>query len=376
MTKTRLGLRLQPLDVLFFRDGRPFEAGMRASGGLPRPQTLAGALRSHLWRELGIDFGEMRNALKKSDGDVPAAAESLLGENAWAAGIRTAGPWLWSDGSKKGIPPEGPLVPAPADLLSLKNEEKSLIRAAPRKKSPDGWAPASAGMLPLWHGEQGSIEAANGFLTSQGLETYLAGGTPDSKDLIGEEALYTWEDRTGVGIDADRRRAEDHMLYSVRFLRLREGVSLYAEIEIPSERSDEARSLLNRAILPFGGEGRRVELVVEDEPFAWPSPGGAGDGALALLVTPGIFLGEERWRPDARELPGIVSAAVPGSEAISGWDMARKRPKPTRHAVRAGSVYFFEKDCCQNQGAFVRLCGHEESDALGYGLALKGVWKS
>ena len=36
-----LGLRLEPLDTLFFRDGRPFDAAARASGGLPQPQPLA-----------------------------------------------------------------------------------------------------------------------------------------------------------------------------------------------------------------------------------------------------------------------------------------------------------------------------------------------
>ena len=34
----RVGLCLNPLDVLFFRDGRPFEAASRAYGGLPLPR--------------------------------------------------------------------------------------------------------------------------------------------------------------------------------------------------------------------------------------------------------------------------------------------------------------------------------------------------
>ena len=34
-------LRLDALDVLFFRDGRPFAASARASTGLPTPQTVA-----------------------------------------------------------------------------------------------------------------------------------------------------------------------------------------------------------------------------------------------------------------------------------------------------------------------------------------------
>ena len=40
---SRIGLILEPLDVLFFRDGRPFEAGIRVGGQAIMPQTLAGA---------------------------------------------------------------------------------------------------------------------------------------------------------------------------------------------------------------------------------------------------------------------------------------------------------------------------------------------
>ena len=53
---TRLGLRLDPLDVLFFRDGRPFGESTRAEGSLPVPQTLAGALRTALLTRAGFDL--------------------------------------------------------------------------------------------------------------------------------------------------------------------------------------------------------------------------------------------------------------------------------------------------------------------------------
>ena len=49
----RVGLCLNPLDVLFFRDGRPFEAASRAYGGLPLPRTFAGALRTACSSRLG-----------------------------------------------------------------------------------------------------------------------------------------------------------------------------------------------------------------------------------------------------------------------------------------------------------------------------------
>ena len=52
----RVGLCLNPLDVLFFRDGRPFEAASRAYGGLPLPRTFAGALRTALLQQAGFNL--------------------------------------------------------------------------------------------------------------------------------------------------------------------------------------------------------------------------------------------------------------------------------------------------------------------------------
>src|SRR5262245_53965921 len=77
-TAARAGLCLEPLDTLFFRDGRPFDAANRVSGGLPQPQPLAGALRTallaqhgfrfeHLWRDLrgqpGVPSDQLRELL-------------------------------------------------------------------------------------------------------------------------------------------------------------------------------------------------------------------------------------------------------------------------------------------------------------------------
>src|SRR5260370_1121735 len=56
---TWIGLRLDPLDTLFFRDGRPFDAASRASGGLPLPQTFAGAVRTYLLARAGFDFAAL-----------------------------------------------------------------------------------------------------------------------------------------------------------------------------------------------------------------------------------------------------------------------------------------------------------------------------
>ncbi len=367
-----IGVLLKPLDVLFFRDGRPFEAGMRGAGGLPSPQVLAGALRTHLWRRTHptVNFEQMANELNDRHGDVAAAAEAL-GVPGWAARMYVRGPWFWSNGN----PSAGPLVPAPADLVTLgkKHTGGEIARLHPAKRSPPGWRPPQGGdgMVPLWRLGAEDFEGARGFLDMDGLKTYLNGGVPPRKNLVEPKSLYTWEDRVGIAVESDRGVAEDHMLYSARLLRLQKDIAFYAEVILGDDAPGDAQSHFDDT-LNFGGEGRRVSMAVT-EPTAWPQPENRGDGDLALLVTPGIFLGEHNWRPDRPGLPRIRAAAVPTSIPISGWDLARKCPKPTRHAVVAGSVYLF--DGRLGNGPFVNLAQGDASLAgIGFGLALKGVW--
>lgn len=59
-----LALTLTPLDVAFFRDGRAFGPGDQASGDLPAPQTLAGALRSLVMNSLDCDFEEFSRSTR------------------------------------------------------------------------------------------------------------------------------------------------------------------------------------------------------------------------------------------------------------------------------------------------------------------------
>jgi CRISPR-associated protein (Cas_Cmr3) len=88
----RLGLRIDPLDVLFFRDNRPFNVGMRGVGDLPLPQTLAGALRTHVWRQLELNFEHLAERVRQelsAESDLTTVVAALLpAADAWAAYIK------------------------------------------------------------------------------------------------------------------------------------------------------------------------------------------------------------------------------------------------------------------------------------------------
>jgi CRISPR-associated protein Cmr3 len=85
---------------------------------------------------------------------------------------------------------------------------------------------------------------------------------------------------------------------------------------------------------------------------------------MLFLTAPGFFGGPLP--------PGIfpIAAAVPGYTAVSGWDLAKGGPKPTRFAAPAGSVYFLEKPL----DSFPHALGSQEDTALGWGACLTGVW--
>jgi CRISPR-associated protein Cmr3 len=378
----RLGLCLEPLDVLFFRDSRPFNAGMRGTGGLPPPQTLAGAIRTHLWRQLGMDFDDLAQQFPKTatseDPVVPIVVALLPPEHAWAASIRIRGPWLCTTATREA--PE-PFVPIPADLVrpGKNNADGPLLRLHPHRQAPPGWHAPAPGMVPFWHRGREVVERAQGYLTLAGLRRYLNDEELHKEHCRTAQELYMWEERVGIGIDADRNRAEARRLYAVRLLRLQPRIAFYAEVEVDATAPSDATRLL-AGTLAFGGEGRRVNVTVLEQPLCWPQTTATGDGTLAILITPGIFgvQGEGvadgfPWRPESSLAP-LVAAAVPGARPISGWDLARRRPKPTRQAVVEGSVYCFQGDiAAAPYSPFLHLnSGH--LDTLGYGLALRGVW--
>ncbi len=355
---TTLTLDLRPADVLFFRDGRPFETG-RVDSSLPLPQTLAGALRTHLMSVLGCDFEALGTALRDGQGlDTALAAQ---GEDLAAiAGMRLAGPWLACRNEV--------FVPTPATLHREK-DGKDLYLLAPLGDDLPGWVPDAARRRtrPLWLRQDVRSEPAGGFITLAGLHKVLNGETPDARALCKADDLFAVEHRTGIGITPGGTTVETGLIYTAGFLRLQRGVNLRAEVSGLSARL--ADILRDTEVLRWGGEGRHVSLRVATGGIAWPDAAAReGDGALVVLTTPALLDAGWRqrdWQP--------VAAAVDRPVPISGWDLARRGPKPTRFAVPAGSVFFFDRDdpACPD-GPFV---GAAADGILGFGCHVKGSWR-
>jgi CRISPR-associated protein Cmr3 len=389
---TRVGLCLEPLDVLFFRDGRPFAAASKVVSGLPTPQVLAGAVRTALLEKYGCDFARLKPAMKDLGAFAPAVAAAFP-DCAWIGGVRFRGPWLCR------LPDPGRKIdldvflPVPATLQTPKKGENKpgvpdVLRLKPLKEGGlPGWAGPGR---PLWlertagTREYVATEPASGFLDSldraeevaggrpgettvraSGLKTFLAGGVPEEKRIHKAGEFYDFDTRTGIGINPDALTAGDGEIYGIQFLAMKracgrqeDSFGFYAEVDLPDAAPTDA--LTGVGFLAFGGEGKRV-AVREVEPFEFPAYAPqAGKKSFLLLTTPSVTTaGGQPYVPE-----GCVAAAVNSPVAISGWDLAKGGPKPTRFASPAGSVYFLDTPDPVP----------EQPDEFGYGCHLQGVW--
>jgi CRISPR-associated protein Cmr3 len=369
-TRKTIGICLEPLDVLFFRDGRPFTGSERSVSSLPLPQTLAGTIRTALLRIASCNFGRLKQEVEGGRSFDKAVEGSCSREQHWIGQLAVRGPWLARRGNETDN--FDVFVPVPASLHQEKHRQsRRLHRLIPLPTGQlPGWNPSQdqQGLRALWLKHPSPTEPAAGYLTPRGLVRFLGDEEVTSEDIVAPDELFGLDYRTGIGISPDRLVAEESQIFGRGFLALRKNVFLYAEVEAPSDAPVEA--LLDQVkSLTLGGEGRHATLERSSKPFTWPTqPLKGNQKPLIVLATPCPF--QAGWEPQS--LNGrLVAAAVPGSIAYSGWDLARGGPKPTRFAVPAGSVYFLES----LPDHWARsLAENDEERRQGWGCCLTGVW--
>lgn len=393
-----IALRLDPLDPLFFRDGRPFGVGTpRARSGMPTPRTLGGMIRWNLIERAGADPARIRR------------------NGHWLSRLAVRGPWLARYADNSSAAPTDVYTPAPAHLVrrgKSPDAPLSLLAPLPPGTPLPGWSTPNPyeghpPLVPLWGGWlRDALSPVTDYLTRAGLASVLAGQCPDpdpDRGLQKPGHLFQYEDRTAVGIDPQRQTAADGLLYSLRLLTLKDRIGFYAEVGAEDDDPqclERLRDLLAPGTefpAPFGGEGRRVALRVLAEPLSWPDPPqppeapGQG-GFTSLLLSPACFSPRDSSRGDARRVPPsplgtLVAAAIPRPHRETGWHhrggaapgaagRAAGIPRPLRSLVPAGATYFWQSGR-QREGAPPprwQLAPTPVDRANGYGLALRGVW--
>jgi len=405
-----IGLLIEPQDTLFFRDGRPFGPTDTGYSQLPLPQTIAGMLRAYIMKSLDLEPSQIHRLREAANGVRPHQRAIAF--------IACRGPWLVKVKDCNVI--ENIFVSPPAHLCRVGGDEEQLVLLRPLDDEIQlpGWrSPQSERqnhLRPLLYTEgPESVEPESRWLGKDAIISVLQNKTPDPGNLKDSEQLFTWEERTGVTISPETSTGEGSLLYSSRQLRLNKDIALYAEIgwetvdDAHQDALKEIKAAFERdfgwkrlfpemgALLPFGGEGRRVS-VREITPFVWQeapnSKEAAAQRSFTWLISPLINYPHlrtegqrEPWEPIS--LGKLVGAACPKPLPVSGWDMAgddannrRSRPRPTRYAVPAGAVYFWERggNADQNKewlpGTLLQLSENAKDRANGWGMALRGVW--
>lgn len=329
---------LEPLDVLFLRGNKLFgDAGSYGESLIPPwPSVAAGAIRSRMLADEGVDFARFAR------GEI---AHPTLGTPANPGSFAVTDFQLARrDGAQVQA-----LHAVPADLVLTLPDGKaapSIRRSQPKRLALGLLSSAPTDDLPVLAEDQRAKAAGGYWLTQAGWQRYLRGAELDPREhLVHSRELWKIDERVGIGLNAEHGRADDGKLFTVQAIALARGVGFLAAIGGAVPPDD--------GMVRFGGDGRAAAMqtasgyvAVEPDYAAIAKVG----RCRVVLTSPGLFAGG--WT-----LPGVgeaqvwqlgdvrgrvVCAAVPRAEIVSGWDLARWQPKPAQRVAPAGSVYWID----------------------------------
>jgi len=415
---------IDPLDTLFFRDGRPFVAGEGAEAQSlfpPTPLTLQGLVRSLLLTERGQISGPRkqngcglwdtyrdgcRQGEKPTDKDCPhlgtgCDAQAVVGrlprkEQGKVRGapgsLTLRGPWIIIDGKV--------VLPAPMDVIVKTEDRKKQKRdptlaiqtgiLAPTNKPVTSNMPGTLVPLDSPFGID-RFESVPGWILWERFAEYLVGTAPKLT-----RGIDWWEpDDVALVMDSQQNRAAQGYLYFARHQRLERNVRLGVELDGTGSLSGHLTAF--RAS-PFGGERRAIEIKQASAPAPWPAtcpPGVTGaiqslGHAKLVFLQPAWFEGgwiPTGWDPSTGAAAGgasWVATRLERAERFGGWDLARGDQKPIRSFVPRGAVYYMKAGNPAAQATVLNYWNgcltdtpHAEPfdyGALGVGHVFVGTW--
>ncbi len=365
---SRATLFFEPLDVLHFRDHRPFDAGLHthARNVFPMPSVFLGCVRTALLTREGAQF-------ERDDFGLTAGwARDLLGSKSAPGSLSLRGPFLARLQAKA---PDGPadvegFLPLPLDLRSPEKNGPDLeIQRALRTFRVDlpeqmvdaqgrpervrtsvrryhgAQARPLCGPVP-WGSEPRPAEKPrenckprkappmSELLSLAGAAEYLEGSVPAPEHRCASSCLYQGEPRVGIVRSNEHLTADDHLLYATEPFRFAERAGLAVEVELPADReSGAALADLHHAIVPLGGKGHRARIHYLPGGRLPPAPAELPTSYKLWLVTPLVLSPElTAWSDE------ITCAAGGRTVPVGGFDLAKRAPKPLRQALPAGTV--------------------------------------
>lgn len=352
-------------DTLVLRDNRPMTtgAGRAWSMDIPWPSTVAGLARTRL----GSDANGVFRKTSASELDALRA-------------VAVAGPWLVEESTKRLF------FPAPRDAVWFRDPMADGI--VPRRLVP---CPRERGVLYDDDGESAldlasfaealpsRAKPATGprFWSWDALARWNSGGAAPHPG--GREVLLglTEEERTHVALESDRAYKDGQLFTTVQRRFVVEDNAGWRSFAVGFGVEDPR--VLAAGLAAFGGERRVATLSAYDGalPAFDPAPFAAAARLKVTLLTPAIFTegAVPASLPAGDQGARVVAAIVPRPEVVSGWDFAKRKPKPTRRVVSAGSVFWLDttgRDPIElARNLWLRPVSSEHQDRNdGYGLAV------
>ena len=370
---------ITPRDPLIFRNGKPFTAapGSRAETlPMPFPSTLSGAVRTKAWTDVATGKFDTRCVNNPYN-----VAGPILVELDAAGRIID---WFFS---------------APADAVFFETSSKSKARANLFDLKP---MPAienvflDSGDMTICgfknnHKEK-AFRSPPAFWNCDSMLEWLY--KPVSKlsielKTVGIRNLPV-QYRTHVAMDNQRQSALDGALFQT--------TGIEFDYAAPPETDEKNTRRFGFVVLSdldihggglgfLGGERRLVDW----EPLESETPLGAcpqdlreaieSSGFCRLILATPAYFGGSNLPTKALAKYGVEIIAMINNrfQTVSGWDYDKKRPKPTKRLVPAGSVVFLKLNGDQEmRKQFIdEVWGKNIGDDLtsdGYGLALLGTW--
>lgn len=389
---------IESLAPLVFRSGKPF--GSQASAqdvSFPLPSAGAGLVR---YLSLSQANDEQVLSLSKKDFD-NANYQAVLS-------IQSQGPFLvrYSDENDIEI-----LVPKPANALYFENKqtgEKELIRLEPKAFEQEGELCGSdlpQGLLHVQMTKELKGKPAKGalFWTLQDFMAWQNGKDLEFKQVDNNGLTsIPIELRTHVAIDDDSLASADGMLFQTASYDLahqktqdgwdkkRLGFLVQTKENLKQDLATlggERRlshlkpvNLKNNTSLPIEITQDDVDQINQGKGFSvsFMTPCIFEQGALPKWIDKATLMGE---LPNAKIKVQLKAMAIDRWQAVSGWDSLLWKPKATRKAISAGSVYWFEIIEGQfdvptlQQLSHTIWSDHQQDKNDGFGLAVLSAWK-
>lgn len=386
---------IEPHDPLIVRDGRPFSpdpAARAISLPFPFPSTTTGGVRTRAGLKDGVfDLSQIERVKQ----------------------IKVRGPLLvqltpGGDNSKL----EQWLVPAPADALLLEPEPPQEGFALRKWLVP----------LRLPEGAQTSLDTENKD------SLMLVGQVQPDPHKPTKEAPHYWywdtfqawliapsldgqivslsglghngpqrEQRIHVSMNIDRRTAKEGALFETSGLeftftgRSREKrLSKAQRLALAVAVDENEASGIRDGLASLGGERRTVSWRKSDSdlpqcPEELRKAIIKTKSCRVILLTPACF--KQGYRPTwlAEEQYGVQprlrAIAIQRPQVVSGWDLERPGPKPTRRLASAGTVLFLSLKGSDEaikhwvESMWMQCVSDNEQDRNdGFGLAALGTW--